>query len=226
MRQFDALRGYPKPAQPRLVGPKLRTIRHKIAASYRGREYYHGDRNTGHGGLRYDGRWLPIAQNMCREYGLNGQSAVLHMGCEMGFLLHEFLQIFPEMKVRGTDLADYAIEHALPSVKPLIRKSPYLPIPFADAEFDLVIAVGPIYELNLPDAIQCLKEIQRVGKGKSFITLGAYETEEDLALFRHWSLLGTTILREDEWITVLEHAGYTGDYKFNTAESLHLVLDR
>ena len=58
-------------------------------------------------------------------------------------------------------------------------------IAFADGEFDFVVAIGPVYSLNLPDAIKCLKEIQRVGKGKSFITLGAYETEEDLRLFRY-----------------------------------------
>ena len=39
---------------------------------------------------------------------------------------------------------------------------------------------SPVYSLNLADAIKCLNEIRRVGKGKSFITLGAYEFEKDL----------------------------------------------
>ncbi len=127
------------------------------------------------------------------------------------------------MKIHGTEISDYAVASAIPSVKPLIRKAPFTEIPFEEGEFNFVIAIGPVYSLNLTDAIQCLKEIQRVGKGKSFVTLGAYETEEDLRLFRYWTLLGSTILSKSDWIEVLQHAGYTGDYKFNTARSLRLV---
>ena len=89
--------------------------------------------------------------------------------------------------------------------------------------FDFVIAIGAVYSLNLADAIKRLKEIQRVSKGKSFITLGAYETEQDKKLFSYWTLLGSTILRKVEWIEVLKHSGFTGDYKFNTASSLNLI---
>ena len=67
------------------------------------------------------------------------------------------------------------------------------------------------------------EEINRVGKGKSFITLGAYENEKDRKLFSYWTLLGNTLLRKDEWLEVLKHSGYTGDFKFNTASSLNLV---
>ena len=65
MREFDALSGYPEPKQPRVVSSNLRTIQHRIVASYRGKELYDGDRNFGYGGFNYDGRWLPIAKNMC-----------------------------------------------------------------------------------------------------------------------------------------------------------------
>jgi hypothetical protein len=171
MREYDALTGYPEPKQPRVVHPNIRTIHNRIVASYRGEEFYDGDRNDGYGGFTYDGRWAQVAQNMLEQYSLSGQSE----------------------------------------------------LPFADNEFEFIIAIGPVYSLNLPDAIKCLKEIQRVGKGKSFITLGAYETEEDFRLFRYWTLLGSTILSKDDWVEVLNHVGYTGDYKFNTAESLNLI---
>lgn len=223
MREFDALQGYPEPAQPRVVHPGIRTIHNRIVASYRGKDFYDGDRNNGYGGLRYDGRWTPIAKNMMQEYSLNGQSSILQVGCDKGFLLHEFLALSATLKIRGTEISDYAIEHAMPSVKPFIRKAPFTELPFSNGEFDFVIAIGPVYSLNLADAIQCLKEIQRVGKGKSFITLGAYETEEDLRLLRYWTLLGSTILSKQDWIEVMHHAGYTGDYKFNTAKSLNLI---
>tara|TARA_B100000745_G_scaffold263608_1_gene188071 strand:+ start:96 stop:776 length:681 start_codon:yes stop_codon:yes gene_type:complete len=226
MREFDALSNYPEPAQPRVVHPKIRTIHNRIVASYRGEAFYDGDRNNGYGGFNYDGRWAPIAKNMIETYSLDGQSKILQVGSDKGFLLHEFLQISPTTDVRGTEVSDYAINCTMTSVKPFVKKAPFTVLPFADNEFDFIIAIGAVYSLNLPDAIKCLKEIQRVGKGKSFITLGAYESEDDLRLFRYWTLLGSTILSKEDWVEVLDHAGYTGDYKFNTAQSLNLVEDR
>ena len=55
-----------------------------------------------------------------------------------------------------------------------------------------MLAIGVVYALNIPDLISCLKEIQRVGKGKSFINLGSYENSEEYDLFKKWSLLGCT----------------------------------
>lgn len=223
MRAFNALAGYPEPTRPRCVGPNLRTIRNRIIASYRGREFYDGDRNNGYGGLTYDGRWVPIGKSIIQEYGLNCASAVLQVNCEKGFLLHDLQQLLPGITVRGVETSDYAIEHAMPSVKSYIQKAPVTQLPFADHEFDFVIAIGVVYALTLADAIACLKEIQRVGKGKSFITLASYETPEDKRLFEWWTLLGTLLLRKDEWIEVLEHAGYTGDYTLTSAKTLNLV---
>ena len=222
MREFDALSGYPEPKQPRLVSQNLRTIQHRIIASYRGKDLYDGDRNYGYGGFHYDGRWLPIAKNMCIEYGLSFHSAVLQIGCDKGFLLNDFQLLQPGIKVRGTEISDYAIENAMESVKKFIQKASFIDLPFNNGEFDFVIAIGPVYTLNLGDAIKCLKEIQRVSRGKSFITLGSYTNKEELHLFRDWTLLGTTILHEQEWIEVMKHAGYSGDYKFTGAKSLNL----
>ena len=223
MREFDALVGYPEPTTPRVVHSDLRTIHNRIVASYRDKEFYDGDRNNGYGGFYYDGRWKPIAKYMMEEYSLDCESSILQIGSDKGFLLNDFLEICPSLKIRGTELSDYAILSSMETVKGLISKAPFDELPFDNDAFDLVIAIGPVYSLNLPDAIKCLKEIERVGKGKSFVTLGAYETEEDFRLFRYWTLLGSTVLSKPDWIEVLKHTGYSGDYKFNTAESLNLV---
>ena len=159
---------------------------------------------------------------MCIEYGLSFHSAVLQIGCDKGFLLNDFQLLQPGIKVRGTEISDYAIENAMESVKKFIQKASFIDLPFNNGEFDFVIAIGPVYTLNLGDAIKCLKEIQRVSRGKSFITLGSYTNKEELHLFRDWTLLGTTILHEQEWIEVMKHAGYSGDYKFTGAKSLNL----
>ena len=67
---------------------------------------------------------------------------------------------------------------------------------------------------------------RRVGKGKSFITLGAYENFKDLTYFMNWTLLGATVLKKQEWKQVLKHTKYTGDYKFNTTKSLNLFKNK
>lgn len=223
MREFNALRDYPQPKEPRYLGPNIRTIKNRIAASYRDERYYDGDRNNGYGGYKYDGRWKKIVKSMVKDYGLTEKYALLQVGCEKGFLLHDFHEYFPNMKIRGAEMSDYAIANSMPSVKQYIVKTDYHKLPFKDGEFDFVIAIGVIYTLTLRDAISCLKEIQRVGKGKSFITLGAYKDELGKKLFGNWSVLGSTVLHVDEWLEVLKEAGYTGDYHFTTAESLNLI---
>jgi hypothetical protein len=89
-----------------------------------------------------------------------------------------------------------------------------------------VIAASAVYAGNLRDAIRALKNIQRLTRGGSWITLAAYEDENDiegLMLLRYWFITGTLILTKAEWRIVMEHAGYTGDYRFDTAKSLNLV---
>ena len=160
---------------------------------------------------------------MVDHYNLKPGERILDVGCGKGFLLYDFTQVLPGVEVQGIDISEYAIEHAMDSVKPYIQKASFVELPFEDGEFDFVIAIGPVYTLNLGDAIQCLKEIQRVGKGESFITLGSYTNEEDFWLFYHWTVLGSTILHQDEWREVLKHVAYAGDYKLTGAKSLKLV---
>lgn len=78
--------------------------------------------------------------------------------------------------------------------------------------------------MNLTGAIKVLKEIERVGKGKSFITLASYDTHEAYWLFKYWTLLSGVILSEPEWLEVLRHSGFNGDYWFVNARSLKLIL--
>ncbi|MBF0385323.1 MAG: methyltransferase domain-containing protein [Candidatus Omnitrophica bacterium] len=225
MREFSVLDGYPQP-KARIVGKNIRTIKNKIIASYRDERYYDGDRNNGYGGYKYDGRWKDIVEKMSKEYRIDERSSLLQVGCEKGFLLHDFKEKFPGIKLSGYEMSEYAIAQAMPLIKGDIKLGEYEKLPYKDKEFDFVIAIGVVYTLTLRGAISCLKEIQRVGKGKSFITLGAYYNERGKRLFKdYWSVLGSTILHVDEWVEVLKEAKYTGDYSFTTAESLNLVED-
>jgi len=154
MREYNALGDYPSPKEPRYVGPNVRTIKSRIIASYRDQRYYDGDRNNGYGGFKYDGRWKKVVDLMCEEYKLTEDSALLQIGCEKGFLLHDFHKKHPNMKVNGLEMSDYAIENSMPSIKGhIIKVNNYDKLQFEDSEFDFVIAIGVIYPLTLGDAI-------------------------------------------------------------------------
>ena len=66
MREYNLLGDYPKPDQPRYVGDNIRTIKHRIIASYRDDRFFEGDRNCGYGGFKYDGRWIKVASKIIR----------------------------------------------------------------------------------------------------------------------------------------------------------------
>ena len=222
MPEVNILAGYPKPTGPRFVGRNMRTIKHRLTAVERGKNFFDGDRNFGYGGFNYDGRWLPIADRIVKHYGLKDSSRVLHLNCEKGFLLNDLKQVKPSLEIFGTENSDYAIKHAMDEVKNSIRKVSSIELPFPDNFFNFVIGLSYVYTYSLSDAVKALKEINRVGTGNSFITLATYETESEYFLFKDWTLLGTLILKKEEWISVMEHAGYEGDYYFIGANSLNL----
>lgn len=221
MREVDI--GYPHSSVPRVLKNGFRTIRNRMIAFGLDKAYYDGERENGYGGFRYDGRWAQIVPGLIERYGLTSDSAVLDVGCKKGFFLHDLKEALPGIRVRGVENHPYPLEHAIASVKGDVILAPYEALPFEDGEFDLVMAYAAIYMLNLRGVMQALREIQRVGKGKSFVTLGAYHQREERELLEEWTLLGTTILHVDEWIEVFEETGYTGDYAFTTASSLNLV---
>lgn len=221
MREFDAFHGYPEPKEPRIVGPHLRTIENRIAASERGRDFYDGDRANGYGGMLNDGRWDAVAKNIMADYGL-GYSRILQMNAHKGFLARALFNC--GARVTSQEVSEYAAANS----ETRHTVCPFTALPYADGEFDMVIAASCVYSHNLQDAIKCLREIERVKapNGQSWITLAAYEDEQDiegLMLLRYWFLLGTTILTKSDWIKVMQHAGYTGDYRFDTAKSLNLI---
>lgn len=224
MKRLNLLGSYPNPKNKRYVSENLRTINHRIVASYRGKEFYDGKRIFGYGGFKYDGRWKVIAEKICNKYKLNNNSSILQLSSKKGFLLHDLKKLFPKMKVCGLETSSYALSKTMKSVKKNVKKvETYTKLNFKNNTFDFVLALGVPYEYGLDGSIKCLKEIQRVSKGKSFINIGSYSNKKEFWQLRQWTLLGITLLKEKEWKQVLKHVKYTGDYDFVNAKNLNLI---
>ena len=56
---------------------------------------------------------------------------------------------------------------------------------------------------------------------KSYISLASY-SKKDRDKFLDWTLLGTTILKKQEWEELFDLIGYKGDYYFSNAAKLGL----
>jgi SAM-dependent methyltransferase len=215
--------GYFDKSVLRRVKPGPRPIAARLIAWERGREFYDGAREHGYGGFRYDGRWKPIVRRVVERYGLTAKSSVLEVGCKKGFFLHDLKELLPGIRVAGVENHAYAIETAMASVKADIALAEYDRLPYPDKSFDFVFAFSSIYMLHLGGVAEALREIVRVGRGASYVTLAAYHDEADRKLFEGWSLLGTTMLHVEDWREVFRRVGYAGDYYFTTARSLNLA---
>ena len=222
MREFNALHAYDRNSTERVVAGASRCIKNRLVATERGRDYYDGDRANGFGGFRYDGRWRPVAKSLIADYDLSPEARVLHIGCDKGFLLQDLLVECSTLQVAGLDPSVYAIDAADASVRKCLVEGPFRNLPFADKSFDLVICSGPIYTLDLAGAVGLLREVCRVTSRSAYVTLAAYEDQEDFFLFRDWSLLASTVLLREEWEQVLKFVDYRYDYSFMTSELLKL----
>ncbi len=116
-------------------------------------DYWDGSRETGYGGYNYDGRWRKVADAMVAAYGIKPGMRILDVGSGKGFLLHDFLEAVPGVEVPGIDISQYAIEHAMESVKDKIVEGSAAKLPLPDKHFDLVISINTLHNLYIYDLI-------------------------------------------------------------------------
>jgi ubiquinone/menaquinone biosynthesis C-methylase UbiE len=183
----------------------------KIAKEF-GKEFFDGDRKCGYGGYKYDGRWKAVAARMKDYYGLPEEAAILDVGCGKGFLLHDFKELMPRCTVAGIDVSAYAIENAMPSVKLLLKVASAESLPYPDKSFDLVISINSIHNLPIERLKGALREVERVSRGHSYITVDAWRNDEERVSLFKWVLTAETMLHVDHWRKLFDEVGYTGDY--------------
>ena len=105
-----------------------------------GQTYYDNpDYGVGYGGYNYDGRYGPSVEKVIDYYRLARGARVLEIGCAKGFILYEFFK--RGMAVSGIDLSAYAVEHAVPEVRPFIVQGSCEKLPWED---DVVAAIDKL----------------------------------------------------------------------------------
>lgn len=165
--------------------------------------------SAGYRGYQYDGRWAKVAQSILDHYQLPQGAHVLDVGCGKGFLLFELWKIRPDLQITGLDISEYALENSKPEVKDRLIQGTAASLPFKDKEFDLVISLATVYDLHENDARKAVKEIERTGK-KKLIQVAAYTTPEEKENLMK-NDIGRTQKSVDEWKTLYQEVGYTGD---------------
>lgn len=176
-------------------------------------DYWDGDRRYGYGGYRYmPGRWTPVAQGLIDAYGLKPGAKILDVGCGKAYLLHELALL--GMDVRGFDISRHGLAGATDLVRDrLFRHRAQDPYPFADKEFDLVISLTTLHNLEIFDLAKALPEIERVGR-HGYVCVESYRNEQELFNLQCWALTCESFFSAAEWPWLFERFGYTGDYEF------------
>jgi SAM-dependent methyltransferase len=217
VREIDLLDRYPRVRRNIAAREAAKPHQREIARKF-GREYFDGERGQGYGGYRYDGRWVAIAERMRDFYRLKAEDAVLDIGCAKGFLVHDLRQVIPGIRVAGIDLSSYAIEHAMPDVKPYLVVGSADALPYPDGTFDLVVSINTVHNLELPRCVQAIAEMERVGRRFKYLRVDSYRNDEEHEKFERWQLTALTHFDPDGWRTVLRQAGYAGEYSWTITE--------
>ncbi len=178
-------------------------------------DYWDGDRRICYGGYRYiEGRWTPVAEAMIQHYDLKAGDKILDIGCGKGFQLVEFQKSLAGVELYGLDISKYAIEHSHEDVKPFLQVGNATHLPFEDNFFDFVFSINTLHCLHAYDLHVALKEMERVSKGKSYICVESYRSEEEKANLLYWQVSCEAFNTPKEWEWWFDLAGYTGDYSF------------
>lgn len=205
MRRYP--RGSRKMSRPRALDPANRA-----AALRFGAEYFDGAREQGYGGYRYDGRWIPVAEDIVAHFGLKAGDRVLDVGCAKGFLVRDLMSVCPGLRVWGLDVSEYALTHSDAAATGRLVRGTADWLPFRDDAFDVVLSINVIHNLDRARGMRALREIERLAPGRGYVVVDAYRSEAERDIFLGWVLTAVTFLKPEDWVTMFHDAGFTGGY--------------
>ena len=212
-KEIDLLVNYPKSKRNVDERGAEKTENDRAIARKFDKDFFDGDRKNGYGGFSYSPRfWQPVIPTFKNYWNLNENSTILDVGCAKGFMLYDLKKLIPGIQVKGVDISKYAIENSIIDVRDDVSIANANNLPFDDKSFDVVISINTIHNLEREECGKALQEIERVSRGKSFITVDAYRNDEEKRRMFNWNLTAKTIMSVDEWILFFDEVGYTGDY--------------
>lgn len=183
-----------------------------------GELYFDGPRTYGYGGYRYDGRWIPVAEDIVSHFKLKPGDRILDVGCAKGFLVKDLLKACPGLEVYGLDISEYALMKCEPEVVGRLHLGNATKLPFPDNSFSAVISLNTVHNLERSELITALREIERLAPGRGFVQVDSYRTPEQKTLFEEWVLTAKFHDYPDGWVRLFKEAGYTGDYYWTVIE--------
>lgn len=218
MREIDLLRRLPRGKRNIAKRTEAQSPENIAIAREYGREYFDGSRDTGYGGYRYDGRWVPVAEDIVAHFGLRAGDRVLDVGCAKGFLVKDLLKVCPGLEAFGLDVSEYALRHCEPEVVGRLHLGSAERLPFPSDSFAAVISKDALHNLERPLCVQAVREIERIAPGRAFIQVDSYRTPEERETFLSWVLTAKTHYDPEGWRKLYAEAGYTGDYSWTIIE--------
>tara|TARA_Y100001958_G_scaffold131881_1_gene101304 strand:- start:617 stop:1270 length:654 start_codon:yes stop_codon:yes gene_type:complete len=211
--EIDLLKKYPK--AKRNLDERSASKEKEVISTARkfGKEFFDGDRKFGYGGFKYQSKyWNEVVKDIFEFYDLKDDSSILDVGCAKGFMLYDFINNYPNLKIKGMDISSYAINNSKPEVSKFLEVGNAKNLNYKDNSFDLVISINTVHNLEINECKIAIKEIQRVSKSKSFITVDAYRNDREKENMYKWNLTAKTILSVKEWISLFKEVEYKGDY--------------
>lgn len=211
--EVNLLKNYPSSNRDLSKRAKEKTPEDREIARQFGSQFFDGERKYGYGGFYYNEKfWQNVIPDFIEFYNLNDQSQILDVGCAKGFMLYDFKRFLPNANLMGIDVSSYAISNAKEEIKQSVSVGNANNLMFKDNTFDLVLSINTVHNLELKECVKALKEIQRVSKGNSFLTVDAFRNDEEKEKMFNWNLTAKTILSVDDWKSLFQDVGYEGDY--------------
>ena len=212
-KEINLLKNYPKSNRNLNERVSSKTEHDRKIARRFDKDFFDGDRKHGYGGFSYNPRfWSKVVKDIYDYYNLSNGSSILDVGCAKGYMLYDFFKLNSDLNLQGIDISDYAVNNCVDKLKKNLIVGCASRLPYEDNSFDLVISINTIHNLELNKCSQALKEIERVSKKYSFLTVDAYRNEEEKNRMYAWNLTAKTIFSVPEWKFFFKENNYTGDY--------------
>ena len=211
--EINLLEKYPKSNRNLNDRNQNKTDANVLIARKFGKEFFDGSRDTGYGGFSYNPRfWTEVVKTFQHHWNLNKNSKILDVGCAKGFMLYDFFKLIPGIKIKGVDISEYAIKNCVEEIKKNLQVANASKLPFEDFQFDYSISINTVHNLDLEECIVALKEIDRVSKLGSFVTVDAYRTTKEKERMYQWNLTAKTIMSVEEWKSLFKKINFKGDF--------------